>query len=537
MKNKLSFNHLLLATFMLAAWPSFAQQTNNNPHLPTLSEELSTYINFLRRFAFIDVFTTARASTANFTDNSLNRFNYIDFINHNKFYTIGFDFSYRNFDFYFALDLIQTFMIYNDNFAWSSLPLGKGGFVDGLDTTVPLAGYIAYDTDFITLSVGRRRMALGPGDYSLVVGRDNPFLDGVFFGIRPRIGQNSRFSYYFIGASDDGLALNNFVTWNKEAAVANPAASRWFENDSMLQQISRYFLVHKIAFSSRNFKIGLTESFVVSGLPLTFWLANPFMIWHNTYLDLGGLSGNVAITLDVERRFNNLRVYGEFSLDDWQLGWEGVETHPNSIGLYVGLDWQVFAGDELFSGVKSGPYDRIMREDTLAFESGLVVSLQFVYVSRYFYRRHHDDPLGKFTFFNSLQHTGDNRDFYIMENYLGFAYGPDSFLTEFTATWQNRQIFSENRLGLLFLGSDNLASSGHIDRNHSQPQGTFTPNENSSRHWGFSSLAQMALTLQSRNFLALNSFTSFYFGANGRIILNKPSLSRVMLETGLFISF
>jgi hypothetical protein len=145
-------------------------------------------------------------------------------------------------------------------------------------------------------------------------------------------------------------------------------------------------------------------------------------------------------------------------------------------------------------------------------------------------------PLNKFTFFNTIQ-SGGGGEFTIMENYLGFTYGPDSFLVNFTATWQNNKHYTTNRLGLLFIGQDNINSHGFISQDNSRPQGVFPLGKETSLHWGFSSLAQVALLINSNYYYAFNNISSLYVGLHGQLVVTQLNQSLLAAEVGLFLHF
>jgi hypothetical protein len=488
----------------------------------------------LAKIGFIDIFPTFRIGTPNFFHQELNRLTYIDYHNQNKPIVLGFDFSYKNFDFYLALDFMQHVMVYNENYPYSNVPMGSSGFVNGLNTNVPTAGYIAFDNDFIEFSVGRRRWALGPGDYSLSVGRDTPYFDGLWFGIHPKITEDITFSYYFLGAADDQAAIELLYDWNEKAYNDDPASAPEFVYLQQLSEKTRWFFAHKIGISTPTFRIGLTESMVIDGKPITAWLSNPFMIWHNTYMPDGG---NVAMTLDVEKLIgSHVRVYGQFTLDDWQLGWEGYASAPNALGIYAGVDWQVFDSEEIFSGPRADPYAKVMADKSFRFKRGLILSLQAAYASRYLYNRHSKEPLGKFAFFNTLQ-SGGGGDFFLMENYLGFAYGPDTALAEVSAQWQSERWYVDGRIGLLFQGADSAANGGYYTSDYYHPQGIFERGESVSRNWGFSSLKNVVFILKNNNYFAFTKNYSLYFGLNNMLVVNNLAQSRITFETGVLLHF
>jgi hypothetical protein len=485
----------------------------------------------LGNFFYIDIFPTFRMGSQNFVTENMNRFTVVDYFNQNRFLTLSLDFSVKNFDFYIGFDMMQHLSVYADNYPFSNFPYGRDGFNDSVNSMIPTEGYISYKNDLLEFSVGRRRWALGAGDYSLTVGRDMPYFDGIWFGFHPKIGNIGRFYYYFLGASDDQNAVEHYLKWNTDPDPDNPDPARWPYNDYVrgLKEESRWFFVHKVGFSRDTWRIGIAESLVLQGQPLTFWLSNPFFAWHNMYMNT---AGNVSLSLSGEKVWDTVRFYAEFIMDDLQLPWENKNSNPLAIGLYGGVDWQLFDEGERFAGPRYDPYARAMTEDNFRFEGGLILSFQTVFASRFLYNRD-GIPLGKFTLFTGVQ---GNR-WGVMEHYVGFPYGGDTVLAIAKAQWQNSRWFVDGGFGVLVQGHAGAAATGYYDSTNYLPQGMFTTGVSASEHWAMSGVENVMLVLNPSAYYAINQYFSAYASIDTRLVVNHFSRSHAEFQVGVYGHF
>jgi hypothetical protein len=509
---------------------------------------------------FIDIFPTFKLSTSNFYNSNIGRFSYSNLQNGPRLLNGGLNFGYKGWQFYLAIDVLQSVDSHNENIGFSNLPIGHKGAFGGLNVNAPTALYIAYHNDLLDISVGRRRYQFGAGDYSPVLGRDMPYIDGLYVGITPQLTEKGKLAIRFLASADDQAALQRLYDWNRAAWYRGDLNYDYYTNfDSnatsaenehawrqtplgQLETRTRWFFLNKLALIRPTFSVGVTEGLLVAGPNLSAWLGNPVSLWHNTFMPSGT---KLLISVDFEKKLGeSVRLYGQAMIDDWQLDWEldDVNSPPNTLAIYSGVDWQVFTNDNLFTGPFFNPYAHTLGDDRFKMDGGLILSLQFAWASRYLYNRDYREPLNKFTYFHTQQ-AGGGGEFFLIENYLGLPYGPDNFLLEATAKWQNKRFYTNSRVGLLFQGVDSASASGFYSQDNWQMQGNFTMSDSveqhraASKNWAFSSLANIRLILKNSSYFALSSWASLYFGFDADISIFNKNLTRVTLETGALLRF
>lgn len=190
---------------------------------------------------------------------------------------------------------------------------------------------------------------------------------------------------------------------------------------------------------------------------LLLFNVNPAMFWHNTY----EVGLNVTLGFDVEALVGakkNVRVYGEFLLDDVKTAVE-EDGNPHAFGLSLGVEWHLFDNEEIYLGANFD-YDRnTVRERRATFtQSGLRLGFQAIWATPYLYSRADDDPLGKLTFHNQLQLGVGHWS--VLENYIGFTYGPDTILLELQANYLSERWKIDGAFGMLFWGKHGSSNSG-----------------------------------------------------------------------------
>ncbi|MCL2519781.1 MAG: hypothetical protein FWE37_02075 [Spirochaetaceae bacterium] len=497
----------------------------------------STITDIWRDIFIIDINPALlRLSSANFTEEPASLFTIQNFYNQTRLIKLALNIDIIGFNFYADLDFMQHFYAFKDNSTFSNLPFANYGFSSAVYSNIPLQGYLAYNSDLLQLSLGRRRWHLGAGDYNLVAGRDAPYFDGLWAGFTPQL-PSGRFHFYFMAAIDDPMAIGKFLDWNRQQV--NEADRNNNEHWFNLAQESRYFFVHQIAFSRDTWRVGLTESFIWQGQAANFFIANPFFLWHNIF---NPEAGNVALTLNFEKLFTeqNIRLYAEASMDDLQLSWEPITSPPNQLALYVGADWQIFDNGERFAAPRFNPFERAMAMENFAFDGGLIVSFQALWASRYIWGRGDESALGKFTMFKDIHLRGNmygSEAGGVLEHYLGFPYGGDNIYFKLSGQYQNNLYLFNGSLGFLLQGHEAARISGHYSHDDPTPQGVYVWGEYTAHNWVYSGVANFMLLLNMQAYYALSNFASGYISLNSRLILNRFSHSTVLLEIGAFVRF
>jgi hypothetical protein len=397
------------------------------------------------------------------------------------------------------LDITQGILANKSNPLFSNIPFAPGLALNGfIDTEPPFESYLAYEGALIDVSVGRRKWGMGAGEYSLTVGKQAPWFDGVWFNAHP-VWAGYRVDWTFLIAADD----SGFIAeWNKDD---NAHSSYYGGNDGsgsfdplLRNWDSRYFLMHKSSVRGETWRAGVGETAMVIG-NLDLFSGNPTSIWHSTFLG----HVNIGIELSFEKRLaNSWRVYSELFIDDVPL--EGGVTNPIAASATIGADFQVFPGTERFSGPIQASWANAKLEDNLRFEGGLILSAQAVYASRYVYSRSYDEAIERFTM---VKHTivGDFRNY---EHYIGFEYGPDTLLVSLSAQWQNKSFLVKGGMNFLVRGEYGVTDQKSADSSY---WGGFHQEDGGAQDWFFSGVvAGVQFIADVEGFYAINRICSAY---------------------------
>ena len=401
-----------------------------------LANEQEAKLGSFRDLLVLNFSPAFRLSSGNFISESSDPSSIKNFFNQSRFAIVGLDFSWQWFELYVAFDIMPNWANFNNNRFFSNLPLGD--ISGSIHMEIPVAAFVAYRSDLVDFSVGRRRWHVGPGNYSLIASRDVLFFDGFWLSVRPQL-DFGRFHFYFMAASDDHIALRRFLNWQREAAGGSRDPNLWFNPVSE----QRWFFIGRLAISTDNWQLGITETMLWHGRPLDLHIFNPLFWWHN--LNFPGYS-NVTLGIDFEKILpiaQNVKVFGQFNIDDIRAPNEGVGETPTSLALYVGALWQVFEGNELFSGPVFNPFGQLISTQRLNFPTGgLIVGFDAVWTSRFMWTRRADRPLGKFTMFKLADIWAASHSPSIIEHFLAFPYGNDNIYFKASGQWQNSNWFS-----------------------------------------------------------------------------------------------
>jgi hypothetical protein len=478
---------------------------------------------------FIDIFPVAKVASRNFKPESIDTAFVLDYFDQPRIFTIGTDFHYQGLRLYLALDFLPNLQVDQNNFSYSNFPFGPNGFAGGVNNNWPTTSFLEYKISFFEMSVGRRPWALGYGEYGLAVSGTTPYFDGLWIGLKPKAGDGHVF-YYFLMAADDHLAGTNMLSNNAEIwNGANPS----HPEDNPYEQYensAKWFFTHKLGYAGENYRIGIAESSVVYGAPLSFWNVNPFTFWHNTYDN----NLNVNLSASGEGTIGPVRLFGEFLLDDVKLG--GLDANPTAFGLYLGAEWQVFTNeDSAYQG------HRYQRDETLAMReesfkkttNGLKLTFQVLYTSTYLYGRDEDDPFGKFTMMNSIIYGAGERT--VAEYYMGAPYGPDAILIEVVARYEQPKMWIDSRLGILLQGYHN--DGGFYSNEFGwEMQGLYDKSEENN-DWAFSGVDHVVLIAKIDFYYLITPAIATYVGLNNRLTLDEFELSRAEVATGVAMHF
>ncbi|NIZ40944.1 hypothetical protein PVA45_05450 [Entomospira entomophila] len=482
----------------------------------------------LLKIGFVDIFPTVRVTSRNFKVESIDRLFYTQYHLSPKAFVVGIDYQIVGIHFFVALDFMRNLEAEFYKMTWTNLPVGKN-LAASASTNFPSEGFIGYHNDVITASIGRRRAHLGPGNHGLMLSRYTPYFDGIWLSLHPKTRENQRFFYTFFLAADDTAALNRL--WN----AFDPYAADVMQLNRY-QQRTKFLAVHRIGYQFEFLKFGIGESSIISGIPLTFFNANPMNFWHNTY----EVGLNVTLGFDIEGvigKKRNIRLYGEFLLDDVKTSVE-PGGNPLAFGLSLGAQWHVFERDEEHFGPNFDYTRNTLQEGGFNFtgKSGLVLGFQAVWATRYLYSRAMDDPLGKFTFHNQLQLGVGHWS--VLENYIGFTHGPDSVLLEFQADYIDKNWRIQSTFGIFLWGESGRANSGFLPtyQGNIAIGGLFDP-INDLGNVFLSGVESVLLLPKVNVFYAFKRWLSVYGGFSAEIDILHITQSRITVESGVAMRF
>ncbi|GHU21443.1 hypothetical protein FACS1894172_12080 [Spirochaetia bacterium] len=435
-----------------------------------------------------------------------------DYVQHNKFMAIEFGFKLKGFEFFTAINLFQSPLGYADNTGLSNLPFFVSGTFDIADIfpDTPAEGFVEYRNDNFDISAGRRRWALGYGEYNMALSRQGLYNDGFWFSLHPETAQGGRWHYDFLLAGDEGKIVEKLI---RENTLGDMSATRWFA-------------VHKIGYEGKSWRIGLSENMMIAELDLGTMLFMP--IWHN--LSLQQL--NDSFDLSFEKRFEHIRMYGDILMDDFTLPHEVNGGNPNAWGFYLGADVRLFDTPS-FTGISYDNYESLKAEDNFAFTDGFVLSFQAALTTRYVYWRNTSHPLGTFTMHRRVPNG-------IIENYIGFPYGNDVLMAKASATWNSTKFLARGGLTLLLLGHDNMVRY-YTDNDYTisniLPGDPVASTVQSDSNWFFSGIKTANLLFNPELYYALTHNISAYAGLNLRLVLNNIKYSNVVFNVGIYMNF
>ena len=397
---------LCAVLFLCAAFSCFAQ----NISLKNLEGGL-----------FIDFFPMLSYSTSPSTDATSDEVNFIgDFYNRPTFLSGGLMLK----DGPASALVIYEFQqdIFSKMYKKSifNLPDSETGWypdVMGLGTFYPNVGYVDYNTDTLRFSLGRRKIKDGHGTYSLGISSDNPFYDHVAASLSVPVGK-SRLAYDYVAIGEQ--------RWNYDIGDA-PSATTYGP---------KFLFLHRASWNGTSFSLGLTEYNIIADVYPDFQDASPFLFYHNFFNG----HQNVMLGVDFETKpLEPVSVYGQFVLDDFQLGAEGSGSNPTAFGASAGLEWRIFAGDaaerKLFYDS-----DHVYGIDRDTSPTGLTLRAESYLCSTYLYRRNGysgSDYTGNEAFTSRYMVMSNWRSYRadVLQPFFAAPLAPDTFLTRLALNW------------------------------------------------------------------------------------------------------
>lgn len=212
----------------------------------------------------------------------------------------------------------------------------------------------------------------------------------------------------------------------------------------------KYLFMHRIQAQFPIFSIGISEYNLVTRSPLDFQDIGPFLVYHHLFAS----GSNVMIQLDAQvRPLDNVQLYAEGLMDDFQLSTEGTSSNPNAFGFHAGLEWAIQPNSE-------DPYHRprFFRKDyttrigASALEGAIVASLEWYWASTYLYRRISSaSNQAYFTrYFLQSQYFGTR----IIEPWFAYPLGPDRMMFSGGLRYEKGKVAASLRGSFFILGAE-----------------------------------------------------------------------------------
>ena len=208
--------------------------------------------------------------------------------------------------------------LYQNTFTTNSPLLPPADFGADGDFTFPYRSFGSFGSDHWNFSIGRDRFSWGPGD-------SGNFMIGEHF-----------IQHDFV----------KFTTFHNDYKYT--LLTSFFPPDSTMNQDQNWepegfkmFMGHRIEFSFLNDKLGLAlnEGVMYKTDKNTFNLAalNPFGFYHNEYIR--GMA-NSLISAEIDYNpFGNIDFYGQLAIDEISLGetmQPAIGAYPNAMGYMIG---------------------------------------------------------------------------------------------------------------------------------------------------------------------------------------------------------
>ncbi len=471
---------------------------------------------------------------------------YLRYLDEPRLLQMGLDLSWKGFEAYVRFELFQNPALWYSGMAYSNMivPMPEVPLTGAFNANFPSEGWLGYGNDYFDFTLGRRKFSMGPGKYGLTLGQQAPALDAYWLGIHPMRNYKIRLYGILAGAMSSLEANRRYLTQNQRywdpTAMSNQGAwvNKYDPTTMTYPQVERYknafkgFFMHKIGAEGDWWRLGLSESLMVYGGFPSLDIMSPVTVWHNSYF----INANALLGITFELKLpQDFRLYGEWAMDDLSLG-KFDQEKPTAMAYLLGVDWQILKTNEPYKGQIYQDKARLKSEDTFRAKDGLIIGLETVYTSRYMYGRPDDDPFGKLSFFTAPQY-GTN--FWpLVEYYLGFPYGPQSYLLELNTTYSQGNWYIEASLAYLLEGRKGWGVFNMDDPATSHDPDVIPAVDKRGAPYLFDGPLAHSLVLQLTLYYYFRDWVQLYAGTFHKIRMDnfKHTLSSVSLGVAFHLS-
>lgn len=306
-----------------------------------------------------------------------------------------------------------------------------------IDLNFPRVGYVDFtssDESFYA-SVGRRQIKWGPSTYDMAISDSQPYLDNFYLSYETPVGVGTwNFKYDFTG-----IAYKLFMNYSHPVEGGQKST-----------------FAHRFAFGNDSVRIAVAELNNVYGKEPSLLDFTPFGIWHDNYQDD---YSNVMLNLAVEGVVGPVRLYGTFTMDDFdlphELGSDVWSEKPQAMGFTAGVEVHILDGEPVESS-RFEYNEYALRDDTFR-KIGLNIGYEFYYCSTFMYNRKVN--AGKYTVpFQFISLTGAGFCFDENAFYLGFKYGPDTMVNRLFVEYESNPLSAFASAELIMRGSYTIDS-------------------------------------------------------------------------------
>ena len=397
----------------------------------------------------------------------------------------GLDLGQERSRLFLMLDLREDVRNWLTTYNTINLPFLGEGISPMADSNFPGVGYLALDGGKgLSASLGRRKIAWGPGTWSFAISDTVPWFDhfALAWGVHT---EGSSWRYQWIVASADRAASG--ASWDE-------IDGKW-----LVHPAQKTMAAHRISWSNGWLRLGFGELNMIYDVSPDLQDLGPLIIYHNLYQDS---NSNVLLDASVEAILGPYRLYGEYALDDYVVSLEDPKTRPTAMGWLWGAELAILPGRPVQPS-KASYNAHTLREPSLytlreqsnhtpmkpsstGFGEGLTLRYEHYRSTAYLYRR--KDAMGSYAWperrFTVAQYA-DGLDVQYADSpfaYLtGFPWGPDHALDRLGVSWQDAPLAADISLAYHRQGSQRITNPYGTDYNTASWLGLTAPVEHSVR--------------------------------------------------------
>lgn len=305
---------------------------------------------------------------------------------------------------YMQIEVRSDLMADLHNLTFSNLQIYQNGGIY-FDPNYPDTGYAEFNSDFLTFSIGRRKLDWGPGYYGLGLSDIEPYFDHIWFDASYP-DKSGEWKYTFVLVTTDRRATGSDKT----------------------------FIAHSFAYSWPNLIITAMDYNLIYNRGPDLQELAPLIHFHGLYQS----DQNVALGLAADWKVNpDLRLYSELFIDDFQISIESGDSNPGGMGLILGSQFLIKEGSPV-KNVLNRAEDHTLESEDFSFKGGIYLRLEHLWASQYLYNR--EEVAGEFTspLYYMWEYTPK-----IVNSYFGAAYGPDRTIERITLTYDKEPVKGE----------------------------------------------------------------------------------------------